>query len=151
MKEVVLSKEAFSKKSLYQKRTKKVKVPELNSLMELKEDEVAVFEIQQLDLSTFLIARAEVNDRVRNLVEGILAASADKMDVAEEVKRVWGKKSPELQYRIEIVKGGVKNPSLKESDILFLCEHFPMVVNRLVDEIMTLTDKGADLKKNSQG
>jgi len=150
MEEIIVTKTSFDKRGEYAERTEKVRVPELNEMMGLVNDQVAVFEVQQLSLSTYLSARAEINDRVKNLVEGILAASVKKEEVEEEVKKAWKEKSPEVLYRIEIVLNGVKNPQLKRSDVIFLCDKFPMVINRLVERIIYLTEKGADLKKNSQ-
>jgi len=151
MEEVVLSKDAFNKKNIFKERTQFVKVPELNALMDLPEGKVAVFEVGQVSLGDYLSVRGEINDRVRNLVQGILAATNDPKEVESEIKRVMEKERPsEIVYRVEILKKGIKNPKLNESDIMFLCDKFPGVVNRLFDTIVDLTNKGADLKKNSQ-
>jgi len=151
--QVVLKREHFDKRDMYEERIAFVSVPELNPLLGIQEgeDKVAIFEVRQLSLSGFLAARTEINDRVRNLVEGILAATADKSDVEAEVKKAIKEKVPEVYYRMEVLVQGVKNPPLRRSDAVFLCDKFPMVVARLVEKIMELTDKGADLKKNFPG
>ena len=150
MEEVVLTPESFQKnKSQFDLRTKTVKVPELNSLMNLPKGQIAVMKVKQLSLGEYLQTRIDYQDRVKNIIEGIMAASVNRDDVEEEVKKSWKKKTPEIQSRIDCVLSGLVEPKLSRSDIVFLCDKFPGVVTRLYQTIMELTDQGADLKKNS--
>ncbi|KKN38797.1 hypothetical protein LCGC14_0749880 [marine sediment metagenome] len=150
-KEVVLTKNAFNKKGIYELRTQVVKVPELNALMDLPPEQTATMVVQQLDLGGVLESRGERDDLVRNMIDGIVAASVKATEVEEEAKKVLKKESPDVLHRIAIISRGLKDPKLNDSDILFLAKKFPTVARRLVDVILMLTDKGADLKKNSTG
>ena len=150
-KEVILTKDAFNKKGIYELRTQVVQVPELNALMNLPPEQTATIIVQQLDLGGVLEARGERDDLVRNMIDGIVAASVKATEVEEQVKKVLKKQSPDVQHRISIIAKGIKEPQLNKSDILFLVEKFPTVARKLVDVILMLTDKGADLKKNSTG
>ena len=148
-KEMILTKDAFNKKEIYELRTQVVQVPELNALMNLPPEQTATMIVQQLDLGSVLEARGERDDLVQNLIEGIVAASPKMTEVEKQVKDALKKESPDVQHRMALLMKGIKEPKLNKSDILFLVKKFPYVVNRLVDTIMMLTNKGADLKKNS--
>ncbi|KKM63560.1 hypothetical protein LCGC14_1510210 [marine sediment metagenome] len=150
-KEVVLTKDAFNKKDIYELRTQVVKVPELNALMNLPPEQTATMIVQQLDLGGVLESRGERDDLVKNMIDGIVAASTKATEVEKEVKKVLKKESPDVQHRMSIISRGLKDPKLNDSDILFLVKKFPTTARKLVDVILMLTDKGADLKKNSTG
>ena len=150
-KEVTLTKDAFNKKDIYELRTQVVQVPELNALMELPPEQTATMLVQQLDLGGVLEARGERDDLMQNMIDGIVAASVKATEVEEEVKKILKKQGPDVKHRMSIIVKGLKDPKLKDSDILFLVKKFPYVAIRLVDAILALTSKGADLKKNSTG
>ena len=128
-----------------------MKVPELNALMDLPPEQTATMLVQQLDLGGVLEARGERDDLMQNMIDGIVAASVKATDVEEEVKKMLKKQGPDIKHRMAIIVKGLKDPKLNDSDILFLIKKFPYVAIRLVDAILELTSKGADLKKNSTG
>lgn len=149
MEKISLSKECFSKRSIFQERIAEIEVPELNALMELKKDQVAIVKIQQLDLNSFMKSRSEIIDYTRNLVEGIVEASAEKEMVKDEITEIWKKMTPDTRYKIEIVEVALIAPKLNRSDIVFLSKMFPMVLLKIYNKVIELTNKGGDLKKNS--
>ena len=150
-KEVTLTKDAFNKTGIYELRTQVVQVPELNALMNLPPEQTATMLVQQLDLGGVLEARGERDDLMQNMIDGIVAASVKATEVEKIVTKALKKQGPDVKHRMAIIIKGLKDPKLKDSDILFLVKKFPYVAIRLVDTILALTNKGADLKKNSTG
>ncbi len=149
MDRVALSKECFSKRGIYQESIAEIEVPELNALMGLGKDQVAVVKIKQLDLNSFVKSRSEIVDYTRNLVEGIIEASAEKELVKDEITEIWKKLSPDTKYKIEIVEASMIEPKLNRSDVVFLSKMFPMILLKIFNKAIELTNKGGNLKKNS--
>ena len=146
---VVLSKECFGKRGIFETNIAEIEVPELNALMGLEEGQVAVVKIQQLDLNSFMRGRAEIIDYTRNLVEGIVEASSEKELVKDEITEAWNKATPDTKYKMEIVKAALIEPKLNKSDIVFLSKMFPMVLLKIYNKVIEITNKGGNLKKNS--
>lgn len=149
MKKITLSKECFSKRNIFEENVAEVEVPELNALMGLSKDQVAIVKIKQLGLDSFMKGRSEIIDYTRNLVEGIIEASAEKEVVKDEIVQIWKKMTPDTKYKIEIVKAALVEPKLNRSDIIFLSKMFPMVLLKIYNKVIELTNKGGNLKKNS--
>lgn len=149
MKKITLSKECFSKRSIFEERIAEVEIPELNALMGLSKDQVAIVKVKQLGLNSFMKGRSEIIDYTRNLVEGIIEASAEKEIVKDEIAEIWKKMTPDTKYKIEIVEAALIEPKLNRSDIVFLSKMFPMVLLKIYNKIIELTNKGGNLKKNS--
>lgn len=149
MEKVTLSKECFGKRNIFEERIAEIEVPELNALMELEKDQVAVVKIRQLDLNSFMKSRSEIVDYTRNLVEGIVEASAEKEMVKDEITEIWKKMTPDTRYKIEIVEAALVEPRLNRSDIVFLSKMFPIILLKIYNKAIELTNKGGDLKKNS--
>ena len=151
-KKVVLKKTSFSgaNRKKYELRKKEVEVPELNSLMGLKEDEVAVIVVRQLELPEMVEIRGETINYARNLAEGILEASYSSKEVKQEAEHALYKSlAPDARQMIDTLEVGIVEPKLTRDEILFISKMFASVVDRLFREIMTLTKGGASLKKNS--
>lgn len=149
MEKVILSKECFNKRNIFQESWAEIEVPELNALMGLEKDQVAIVKIQQLDLNSFLKSRTEIVDYTRNLVEGIVEASVEKEMVKTEIVEIWKKMAPDTKYKIEIVEASLVEPKLNRSDIVFLSKMFPLLLLKIYNKAIELTNKGGDLKKNS--
>lgn len=149
MKKITLNKECFSKRNIYKQSTAEIEVPELNALMGLKKDQVAIVKIKQLDLDSFMKSRGEIIDHVKNLTDGIIEASADKNLVKDEITDIWKKMSPDTRYKIDIVTESLVEPKLNRSDVVFLSKMFPIVLLKIYNKVIELTNKGGDLKKNS--
>jgi hypothetical protein len=149
MEKITLSKECFSKRGIFQESIAEIEVPELNALMGLGKDQVATVKIQQLDLNSFLKSRTEIIDYTRNLVEGIVEASAEKEMVKTEIIEIWKKMTPDTKYKIEIVESSLIEPKLNRSDIVFLSKMFPLLLLKIYNKAIELTNKGGNLKKNS--
>lgn len=149
MKEkVILDSKCFNRRSIFGERIAEVGVPELNALMGLNKDQVATVKIKQLDLDSFMKGRSEIIDYTRNLVEGLVEASTEKGMVKDEIIEIWKKMSPDTKYKIEIVLASLLEPKLNRSDVVFLSKLFPMVLLRIYNKVIELTNKGGDLKKN---
>ncbi len=136
-------------RSNIQQRVEEVEVPEFNELLGLEEGKVAVVKVTQLSLDIFLKSRDDLNDRIRNLLEGIVEASAKKEDVVDEVEKIQKKMHPETKYRLSIIREGLVEPVMSNSDLVFFSKMFPLAMNRIYDAIMKLTSQGANIKKNS--
>lgn len=149
MKKVVLTSEALEQRGMFVPSIAEVEVPELNALLKLKKGQVAVVKVQQLSLDGFLKAKMEVEDYTQNLVEGVLEAVADRKDVKAEIDKALTSQGPAAKYRIAVVEAALVEPKLKHSDIVYLASLFPMVILRIMNKAMELTNKGASLKKNS--
>ena len=151
-KSVLLEKNCFNKRNNYELRTAIVEVPELNDMMDLKEGEVASIKVKQMDLKAFLSSREEITNQVNNLIEGILEATKESSEsVKDEILSAWKKAPPDVKYRISMVHQCIVEPELNESDVIWLSQVFPLVLMRLSNRIVQLTELGGDLKKNSKG
>jgi hypothetical protein len=147
----------FDKKSLikgkkeFQLREQEVEVPELNLMMGLEKDEVVIMLVRQMNFDELMKIQSENFDMMRNLVEGVLEASASKEAVRDEVSRALDKQSSITTQRIDTVFACLVDPKLSRSEVIYICKMFPSVAMRLYTAIINLTNKGADLKKNSIG
>jgi len=126
-----------------------VEVPEFNKMMGFEDKSVAIIKIRQISLDSFLRLRQDVNDRMRNMMEGIIEASHSSEAVKDEVSVALKKMHPETRYRLHIVKEGSVDPNFKDSDLVYISKMWPHVINRIYTAIMALTNKGASLKKNT--
>lgn len=146
----VLSKKAIGELARkYEPRTKTVDVPELNNLMGLEEGQNAVVVVRQCDLSELIKINQEGSDHIRNLLDGILEAAISKSDVTEEMKDALSSKGVEWNRRIDMVQTCLVEPKLTRAEVIKISELFPAVILRLFTSIMEITNRGADLKKNS--
>jgi hypothetical protein len=147
---------AFDKKKLssanknkIELRSEEVEVPELNVLMDFKEDEVAIIIVRQMKLDELIEIQHNQFDMMRNLVEGVIEAAIDKNAVRNEIADALGNKNSAFTQRIDTIEKCIVEPKLSRSEILYIAKMFPSVVVKLYTVIINLTDKGADLKKNS--
>lgn len=147
-KRVVLDKKKL-KGALVQMAEKEVEVPELNKLMGLGDGEVAVVKIRQLNLDEYLTCQQMSDDRVKNLIEGVLAAAEKRGEVEEEILASYNGLSGKTQYYIDICLKGVVEPKLVRTHWVFMAGNYPLVMEKLASQIILLTKGGADLKKNS--
>lgn len=149
MKQVRVDRATIDKvRNQYKSRTQELEVPELNEVMGLKEGSVATIKIKQLDLNVYLEAQGQQLDLYRNLIEGIVEAAVDSDLVAETVKKTEKKPTPMTKHRLKILKAGIIEPKLKQSDLNFLSRIFPNVILRIYNAIIELTNAGG-IKKNS--
>lgn len=148
--EEILTEDSFKKLNMFVPNTSIVRCPELNPLMGLEPPKCAVIKVQQLTLGKFLQITGEVNDMIRNLMEGVLAAAVDKKEVEDEVLRLWTKMNPDEQKTIRLMQEGIVEPKLSRSYIISISRNFPDVASRIAAKIRELTNKGAVLKKNSK-
>lgn len=146
----MLTREAFGKKGKFARRTKIVEVPELNGLMGIEDPDVASIKIRQLSLTEYLVTRGEIANYAVNLVEGLLAAAVEKGTLKDEILELWNKMGQEEKYNIAIVEAGVEEPKLNRSDVVFIAKMFPLVLVRICNQILELTNQGGELKKNSR-
>ena len=116
--------------------------------MGLKDGEIAIIKVQQLDLNTYTNTRQEIINYSKNLIDGITEATRSKDDVKDETEATLAAMSPDTRYKIEIIAGGLVEPALNKSDIIFLSKMFPLVTMRIYNKIMELTNGGASAKKN---
>ena len=150
LKEATITKKAIGEmKRKFQPRTETVEVPELNNLMELEKGQNAVMTVRQCDLSELVSINQEGTDYIRNLMEGIIEAAASKAGVVDEVMDALSAKSVEWTRRIDMVHACLIEPKLTRAEVIKISELFPSVVLRLFTKIMEITNKGADIKKNS--
>jgi len=150
-KKVIFDKKALSSanKKKLTVRTSEVEVPELNEMMGLKEGEVTTIVVRQMHFDELIEMQQGQFNYMRNLVEGIVEASASKEAVKEEATLALDKKNPVTAQRLEIITTCILKPKLSYTDIVYIAKMFPSVPSRLYTIIINLTDKGADLKKNS--
>lgn len=128
---------------------KEVPVPELNSLMGLNDGEVAVVKVRQLSLDDYLSCQQMTEDKMRNLIEGILAAAEKMGEVQDEVLAAYRGLSVKSRYYIDICIKGTIEPKFKKQDWIFLARMYPLVIEKVAGVIMSITHGGASLKKNS--
>jgi hypothetical protein len=150
IKEAVITKQAIGElKRKYQPRTDVVEVPELNGLMGLEKGQNAIMVVRQLDLSELVRINQEGTDHIRNLMEGIIEAAASKAGVKDEIESAMSSKGVEWSRRIDMVHACLVDPKLTRAEVIKISELFPSVVLRLFTKIMDITNRGADIKKNS--
>lgn len=145
---VPFKKESLKRENLEQ-RTAEVEVPELNKIMGLGSTEVAVVKVRQLTLDEVIKFKTETLSHIKNLLDGIVEASVDASSVASEMKDALKRMSPETEIRIDTVSVALIDPKLLRSDIVFLSNMFPLVISRIYNKIVEITNSGADIKKNS--
>lgn len=147
-KKVVINKSKL-KSNFVKPAEKEVPVPQLNKLMGLADGEIAIVKVRQLDLDEYLYCQNLTEDKMRNLMEGIVAAAEKMGEVVDEVLTAYKGLSLKSRYYIDLCLKGTVDPKLSRQDWIFLSKMFPLVVENIAGEIMMLTKGGADLKKNS--
>ena len=150
IKEVLIDNKKL-RSHLVEPAQKSVPVPELNNLMGLDDGEIAVVKVRQLELDDYLYCQQVTEDKMRNLMDGILAAAEKMGEVEDEVLAAYKGLSLKSRYYIDICLKGTVEPLLKKSDWIFLARMYPLVVEKIAGVIMSLTQGGASLKKNSSG
>jgi hypothetical protein len=145
----VLTKSALNKMRGYEPRTATVEVPELNKLMDLEEGQNAIMVVRQLDLSELVKINQDGTDFIKNLMDGIVEAAASKAGVKDEVEKAMSAKGAEWSRRIDMVQTCLIEPKLTRGEVIKISELFPSVILRLFTTIMDITNRGADIKKNS--
>jgi len=152
-KKVSFDKKALSSrnKSKIEERKAEVEVPELNILMGLGDDETAIMIVRQMYFEELIETQQNQVDFMRNLVEGVLEAAVSKNAVEKEVREALSIKSPQVGEKINVVEKCLVEPKLTRQEIIYIGKMFPTVILRLYNKIMNLTNRGADLKKNSSG
>ena len=128
---------------------KEVSVPQLNKLMGLGDGEIAVIKVRQLNLDEYLYCQNSSEDKLRNLMEGIVAAAEKAGEVKDEVLSAFRGLSLKSKYYIDICVKGTVEPELGRKEWIFLARMYPLVVEKIAGEIIVLTKGGAELKKNS--
>jgi hypothetical protein len=128
---------------------KVIEVKELNRLMGLEDGEVAVLKIRQLDLDEYLRCKMRSDDKVRNIIEGAIAAAEKMGEFEEEVFALYKEMNPQSKYYIDICMAGVIEPKMTRPNWVFLAKRFPMALESIAAQILLLTKGGASLKKNS--
>jgi len=138
-------------KSKIKLRTQEIEMPELNAIMGLEKEEIAIMIVRQLKFEELIEIQQGQFDIMRNLVEGVIEASTSKEAVKREVSQAMDRKSVVFIQRIDIIEKCLVEPKLSRSEVIYISKMFPSVAVKLHSAIMSLTDKGADLKKNSTG
>jgi hypothetical protein len=126
-----------------------IEVPELNNLMDLGEDEVSFVKVRQLTLDEYVACRNDSEDKMRNLVEGVVAAAEKADAVTEELLAAFKQLSPRGQYYVDVCRLGTVEPQLPRTTWVFLAKQYPIVVEKIASSIILLTKGGAEVKKNS--
>lgn len=147
-KRVVIDKKKL-KENLVQRAEKEIELPQLNQLMGLDDGEVAVVKIRQLDLDEYLTLQTDNDDKLRNIIDGVVAAAEKMGEVEDEILAAYKGLSPKGKYYVDICAKGVIDPALKRTDWMFLARSFPLVIETIAAEIILLTRGGASIKKNS--
>lgn len=128
---------------------KEIEVPQLNMLMGLEDGQVAVIKIRQLDLDEYLSCRNKSEDKIKTLIEGVLAAAEKLGEFEEELVATYKEMRPQSKYYIDVCLTGVVEPKMVRTHWVFLAQKYPMVVESIAVQIILLTKGGAELKKNS--
>jgi len=128
-----------------------IEVPELNKLMGLEDDEIAILKVRQLNLNEYLLCQQNIEDKMRNLVEGVIAAAEKRGEVQDEILASYKGLSPMAKYYVDVCSQGVIEPKMIKQDWIFLTKNFPMTIERIATRIIVLTQGGSGLKKNSSG
>lgn len=137
------------KKASVEVAEKEIELPQLNMLMGLGEGEIAVVKIRQLNLNEYLLCRNKAEDKVRVLIEGILAAAERVGELEDEILSAYKELSHQTRYYIDLCIIGVVEPKMVRAKWVFLATHFPLVIEKIASEIVLLTKGGSTLKKNS--
>ena len=148
IQKVVLDKQKL-KNNLVKKAEKEVPVPQLNQLMGLGDGQIAIVKVRQLDLDEYLYCQNMGDDKMRNLLEGVVAAAEKMGEVQDEVLAAYKGLSMKARYYIDICVKGTVEPKLARTEWVFLARMYPVVIETLAAEIIRLTKGGAELKKNS--
>ena len=134
-------------------RTERVLCPELNDVLAPPEGQVVTFVVTQCNLSVYLRLQGERHGATQTFVDGLTKAlrSEDSDEVGKVLKQqFWGdgeELSPQAKFEVDICRECVLEPKLRHSVWLSLSNLFPMIVNRLANQIVDLTLKGG-IKKN---
>lgn len=110
---------------------------------------VAAIKIQQLGFDEVVTLTTEATDRGKKMIDDIASAAAYDGDTKAEARFVLKQMSIDTQYRIKVIKAGVVEPALSDEILFWLSKHFGMTLTTIYNEIMMLTQQGADVKKNS--
>jgi hypothetical protein len=137
------------KDHLVKRNEVEIDVPELNALMGLEDDEIATLKVRQLTLNEYLLCQQNIEDKMRNLVEGVIAAAEKRGEVQDEILASYKGLSPMAKYYVDVCSQGVVEPKMTKQDWIFLTKNFPMTVERIATRIIMLTQGGSGLKKNS--
>lgn len=137
------------KMSNVERAEREIELPELNKLMGLGEGEIAVVKIRQLELDEYLSCQEKSQDKMRNLIEGVMAAAEKSGEVEEEVLASYKKLSPKAQYYVDLCLKGVVEPKMNRQHWVFMTKAFPLAVEKIASAIIILTKGGSNLKKNS--
>jgi len=150
-KQVVVKAGAFKKvnRDKFEKRTGTVELPELNEFMGLKEGEVAVVKVQQIELSDVLKIRGEAFEQVTNLIDGIVSAASSRIKVRSEVRGIMEGIGTETGQMLDTIEAGILEPKLARDQLIYLEKKFPFTITKIYNKIMSLTNLGATVKKNS--
>jgi asparagine synthetase A len=131
-------------------RTQEVELPELNTFMELSDGQIASMIVRQMTFEEVMKSQQDNFDMMRNLIEGIVEASTSKIAVKEEVEDFLDKSvSPVTRQRMQTIENCLVDPKLSYTEVNYICKMFPTVGTKLYSVIIDLTNKGADLKKNT--
>lgn len=149
-KRVVIDKGKL-KAHLVEMAEKEIEIPQLNELMGLGDGEIAVVKIRQLDLTEYLSLQKESDERLTNLIDGIVAAAEKMGEVEDEILAAYKGLSNKGRYYVDICVKGVVEPPLKRPEWMFLARSYPLVVEQIAAQIILLTRGGATVKKNSSG
>ena len=152
-KRVVFDQSALStaNKSKLEMRTKEVEVPELNAMMGIEEGQIVVMVVRQMEFSELIQSQQDQFNYIRNLVEGVMEAVSSKEAVKREIESAIDGHNLLASQRMDIIEKCLVKPKLNRSEVVYICKMFPSVAVRLYNVIMDLTNRGADLKKNSSG
>jgi len=152
IQKVRLTKEKMIRKKDFDLRTQEVELPELNEFMELADGQTATMVVRQMTFEEVMKSQQDNFDMMRNLIEGIVEASASKRAVKEEVEDFLDKSvSPVTRQRMQAIENCLIDPKLSYTEVNYICKMFPTVGTKLYMTIVDLTNKGADLKKNTIG
>lgn len=149
-KRVIVDKKKL-KSNLVERAEKEIEIPQLNELMGLDDGEVAVVKIRQLDLTEYLSLQRESDDRLNNLIDGIVAAAEKMGEIEDEILAAYKGLSAKGRYYVDCCVKGVVEPALKRPEWMFLARSYPLVVEQIAAQIVLLTRGGATVKKNSSG
>lgn len=151
-KRVVFDKKALLRgKNEFDLGQQEVEVPELNAMMQVAEGETTIMVVRQMTFDESTKMQSDHFDMMRNLVEGIVEASASKDAVKKETLDALDKQNLMTRRMIDTVAICLVEPKLTRQEVMYICKMYPTVATRLYGAIINLTNKGATLKKNSTG
>ena len=151
LEKVLLDGKNFESKNLnkFEESNGEIELPELNPLLGLGADKIAIVKVKQLTLDEFIKIQGDSISHIKNLMDGIVEASHSEESVETTMLDALKEMDGRTKQLIETIKAGLVEPKLNRPTIIKISRMWPMAAYKMYSHINMLTSKGADLKKNS--